>query len=377
MMQKQRILSADNSYADLDQYLSEIKVKNIFFVCGNSAEKLNIGHYFQQLCKRMGINMVQFSDFSPNPCYESVVRGVRLFNENDCDSIIALGGGSAIDVAKCIKLYSRMNPEKSYLMQEIILNTIPLIAVPTTAGTGSEATKYAVIYDKGNKQSVTSESCIPQAVLFDPGTLDSLPEYHRKAAMLDALCHAIESYWSVNSTAESQEYAGQAIRLIMENKDAYLAGQNFAERKSINMNMLNAAFFAGKAINLTQTTAGHAMCYKLTALYGIAHGHAAALCVEKLWPFMLDHVDECVDVRGISYLEQVFHSIADAMGCADAYDAAKAFSDLLHSLALPVPKASEKDYEVLRKSVNPVRLKNHPIRLTEEQFDMLYHQIVQ
>ena len=127
-----------------------------------------------------------------------------------------------MDVAKCIKLYSNMDENESYLKQRIVPNDIPFIAIPTTSGTGSEATRFAVIYYNGEKQSVADYSCIPQAVLIDPSTIRTLPEYYRKTAMLDALCHAIESFWSINSTEESLKYSADAIRVITEYKDAYL-----------------------------------------------------------------------------------------------------------------------------------------------------------
>ncbi len=98
-------------------------------------------------------------------------------------------------------------------------NNIPLLAVPTTAGTGSEATRFAVIYYGGNKQSVTSESLIPDAVVLDPDTLITLPLHQKKATMMDALCHSIESFWSINSTDESKEFSRTAIREILENAE--------------------------------------------------------------------------------------------------------------------------------------------------------------
>ena len=120
---------------------------------------------------------------------------------------------------------------------------------------------------------------------MDASALKTLPIYQKKSTMMDALCHSIESYWSVNSTEESNKYSKQAIQTILENKDAYLANKDLG-----NANMLKAAYLAGKAINITQTTAGHAMSYKLTSLYGIAHGHAVAICISKLWEYMLEPV---------------------------------------------------------------------------------------
>jgi len=364
---QQKIIQAEDNYAQLDEWIRVSVRKCLFLVCGGSIQKMKIHKYFEELSTRSGIKVVRFSAFSPNPTYDSVEEGVKAFVQSGADGIIAVGGGSAMDVAKCIKLYSNLNPDECYLDQAIMPNEIRFLAVPTTAGTGSEATKYAVIYYKGVKQSVTHESCIPDTVLMDAEALKPLPDYHRKAAMLDALCHAVESFWSINSTDESRGYAFEAIRLILANMDSYLANDNEG-----NANMLKAAHIAGKAINITQTTAGHAMCYKLTSLYGIAHGHAAALCVRELWPWMLGHMDQCADGRGREYLEQTFCNLATAMGCGDPRTAAGKFSALIEKLELSVPVLKEGDFAMLRVSVNPVRLKNSPVTLDEEAIDYLY-----
>ena len=206
-----RIISADNHYAELDNYIKESGCQSMMLVCDESLRFLDIRHYFDTLTDRLHVALTRFSDFKPNPLYESVEKGVGLFRRNRCDSIIAVGGGSAMDVAKCIKLYSNMDSGENYLKQAIVPNDVPLLAVPTTAGTGSEATRFAVIYYNGEKQSVADESCIPSVVLMDPSVLKTLPGYQKKSTMLDALCHAIESFWSVNSTEESRAYSGQAI----------------------------------------------------------------------------------------------------------------------------------------------------------------------
>ncbi len=370
-MSEQRIISAENNYAELDKYIKDSGCKSIMLVCDESLKFLNIKNYFDILEDRLNVKLTRFSNFKPNPLYESVVEGVQLFHEKSCEMIIAVGGGSAMDVAKCIKLYSNMDSHENYLNQKIVPNDILLLAVPTTAGTGSEATRYAVIYYGGEKQSVTHVSCIPSVVLMDSSVLKTLPEYQKKSTMLDALCHAIESFWSVNSTEESRKYSKTAVQMIMRNKDAYLANE-----ESGNAEMLKAANIAGKAINITQTTAGHAMCYKLTSLYGIAHGHAAALCVSKLFPFMVDNTNKCIDSRGEDFLKNIFVEIASAMGCTNTDDACLKFNVIFYSLNLSVPQAKDKDFEILKNSVNPTRLKNNPIGLEIDDIDVLYHKIL-
>lgn len=370
-MTKQQIMTADENYRELDAYIRENGLQKILLVCGRSFSNLRISMYFSDLESRQGIKLVRFSGFQPNPRYESVVEGVALFRRENCDSIIAVGGGSAMDVAKCIKLYSNMDPNQNYLKQRIVPNDIKLIAVPTTAGTGSEATRYAVIYYEGEKQSVTDESCIPSVVLMDASALRTLPDYQRKSAMMDALCHALESYWSVHSTEESRQYSGKALRDILKYMDGYLKNEDPA-----NEGMLMAANTAGRAINITQTTAGHAMSYKMTGLYGISHGHAAALCVSELWPYMASHTDQCVDPRGREYFKGILEKIAVMMGCGTIEESVGKFRETCSNLALLAPVAKPEDYLVLRTSVNPIRLKNNPVALDADVIDELYHKIL-
>lgn len=371
-MQTQKLLVASENYEELDQYLIQSNTKRIFLVCDNFMPYLRNYWYFESLNERKNICVIKFSDFSSNPQYESVVQGVKLFKESYCDLIVAVGGGSSMDVAKCIKLFSNMDSNINFLAQEVIPNNIRFLAIPTTAGTGSEATKFAVIYYNDEKQSITDESCIPSAILMDYRLIESLPIYQRKSTMMDALSHAVESYWSVNSTAESKNYSKQAIQIIISNKKEYLDNTDLG-----NKNMLRASYLAGKAINITQTTAGHAMCYKLTSLYGLAHGHAAAMCVLKLWPYMLENINSCIDYRGKDYLALTFDELAKIFNCTDAISGAEKFGEIFRELELHIPKVSEGDYLILKASVNPVRLKNNPIWLDENAINHLYHQILE
>lgn len=368
----QTVISTEQGYDGFLGYLRATGMNKILVVCGNSCSRLDIGKYLDEQIRLGKIDTVYFRDFAPNPDYTSVVKGVDVYHSNGCDSILAIGGGSAMDVAKCIKLYATMPQGRDYIHEKIVPNDIPFVAVPTTAGTGSEATRFAVVYYNGEKQSVTDVSCIPQAVLFDPSVLDSLPSYHRKSTMMDAFCHAVESFWSVNSTDESKNFARSAIRLILENSDFYLANDPAGNKK-----MLEAANLAGKAINISQTTAGHAMCYKLTGLFKIAHGHAASLCVSALWPYMIAHKENCADSRGVGYLSQMFDELAECMGALTPEAAAEKFRNFVDGLALEKPSVqSDNDFDVLKKSVNPVRLKNNPVRLDADAIDTIYHQIL-
>lgn len=337
----QTYLSAEGDYQELGQYLEPFR--QIFLVCGRSARRLAVGRRLAELEGRKSVEIILFSGFSPNPDWEDILAGAERFRQSGCGLIAAIGGGSAIDTAKCIRRSAGRD--------------VPLLAVPTTAGSGSEATHFAVAYRQGVKESV--DTGLPDAVLLDPSVLDTLPLYQRKATMLDALCHGIESFWSVQSTGESRAYSRQAVSQIMEHYEGYL--QN---TPAGNAGMLAAAHLAGKAINIAKTTAGHAMCYQITKLYGLAHGHAAALCVSKLWPWLLD--------RGADLPEE----LAAAMDCGSLGEGAEHFQKILDQLELEIPSYTERELAVLEGSVDPERLKNLPAALDGREIKALYEKIL-
>lgn len=371
-MKEQQVIHANKGYEGLLKVITEKQAKKILLVNGGSIRFLRLNRFFSELEERSGIGVVHFSDFEPNPAYHCVVKGVDLFRREGCDLIVAVGGGSAIDAAKCIKLFSGMEPGSDYLTAPIVPNRIPLMAIPTTAGSGSEATRYAIIYVDGEKITVTDDSCIPDYVVFDPGVLDSLPAYQKASAMMDILCHAIESFWSVSSTETSRNYSLDAIRTVIANRDKCLNHEEAG-----NLQMLTAANTAGKAINITKTTAAHAMCYKITSLYGFAHGHAVAVCLGPLWRYMLAHMEESNEPRGIAYLEDAFQKLALAMGCKAPMESVEQFERMLKEYNLPKPLMRHPDeLDVLVESVNLERIDNTPVKISKDTLKGLYKKSV-
>ncbi len=344
----------------------------VLLVCDSSFPFLNI----KDNIEHMDVPYVLFNDFTPNPLYEDVCKGVDLFQITKCDTILAVGGGSSMDVAKCIKLYCQMSKDKLYLEQEYNDTGVKLIAIPTTAGTGSESTRYAVIYYDGKKQSVTHESIIPDIAILEPSVLKTLPLYQKKCTMLDALCQGIESWWSVNSTDESKLLSKAAVEEIMKWWHEYIFENTDESAKYI----MHAANLAGQAICITQTTAAHAFSYKITSLYKLPHGHAVAVCLPEIWQYMSEHIDECLDKRGTDYLNDIFNDIAKAMGANSPFDAIVIFRNLMMDLELqkPVSDLSHRisDLDKLSSSVNPVRLKNNPVGLDLGTIKFLYSKIV-
>ena len=334
-------------YQTLADLLDTLKGKKVLLVCGNSFDRLEISAPILKL------NPVRFSSFSPNPVYEDVCAGVDLFRASGCDAILAVGGGSALDTAKCIKLFAPMDPGINYLMQPFEGNGIPLLAIPTTAGTGSESTRHAVIYFHGEKQSVSHPGIVPEGVCLIPEVLKDLPLYQKKCTLMDALCQAIESWWSVSATEESIGCSKAAIELICDHWKSFLTSGKGADR------ILLASNYAGRAINITATTAPHAMSYKLTSLYGIPHGHAVALCMAQVWAAMGNEPS----------LRHIFQKMPVDLDW---------FLNLLEELELeqPVSENKARDLEILASSVNPLRLRNNPVTFTPETLRAMYERIL-
>ena len=331
------------------------------------------GESFAKLKEAFRVHTVLFNESNP-----TVEQLFALYSETADlapEAVVAVGGGSALDVAKCIKLFAKADPNRNYLEQEWCGSDIPLIAVPTTAGTGSESTRYAVIYYGGKKNAVTHASIVPDIAVLDSRVLHTLPLYQKKCTMLDALCQGIESWWSVNSTAESRVYSELAVRLIMDNYRRYIFHNDEQAAKQVML----AANYAGRAIHITQTTAPHAMSYQLTSLYHLPHGHAVAVCLPHVWRYMQQHPQACIDSRGGDFLIATFLEIAQALGEHTAEGATARLDALLAELGIqpPISHRRSEDIPLLAKSVNPIRLKNNPIALSDDVLFGLYTRIVQ
>lgn len=362
----------------LPQILNQSGISRLFIVTGShSYQSLD----FSELIESLDIKRVFFTDFSSNPLYEQISKGIELFKAEACDGILAIGGGSSIDVAKCIKLAALAKEGNDAILPPLVNarvdidgRKIPFIAIPTTAGTGSESTHNAVMYYAGAKQTVTNDGILPDYAMLDPSVLKTLPLYQKKCTMMDALCQGIESWWSVNSTDESKTYSRQAVELIMHDWERYI----FDSDPEAAAQIMQAANFSGRAINITQTTAAHAMSYKLTSLYGLPHGHAVAVCLPEIWEYMIASIDKCADPRGGDYLQSLFQDIADSMGAKTPSAAVTIFRNLLTRMALSNPQSTDKttDLKLLVASVNPIRLKNNPIKVEDTDALKLYDAIV-
>ena len=300
-----------------------------------------------------------FSGFHPNPDLSDAAVGAEMYRANGCDGIISIGGGSAIDTAKAVHtLLFCKNPETVAAGNLPEKMKVPHLAVPGTAGSGADATQNAVVYVNGTKASLSHPDLKPDGVLLDAELLDSLPEYHKKSCAMDALAQGIESYWCEAANDDSRVHAYLAILGVLDNLKAYLAGDPHAADE-----MLDASYQSGKAIQITRTTAAHAMSYQLTKTFGIAHGHAVMLTLPTLWEMMSEDEQTAPVLKDLSRL----------MRLGDPLMAPRLLRGVMADIGLTVPAfPDDRILDMLTDSVNPERLANHPVKLTRSEIRNAY-----
>jgi alcohol dehydrogenase class IV len=350
-----------DNYTQIEKVFEQLNVQRPFICCGKSFQKTKIFDYLKQF------DIVVFDNIRPNPRFDDMIDAAKLFNEQGCDFMIGAGGGSPMDSAKMIRLMTTNDISKC-LDEPMKNNDIKALFIPTTAGTGSEATKTSVFYlNEVDKTSIANYDFIPDYVLFDESLLETLPDYQRKCTCLDALCHAIESYISVNANDESKEYATKAIKLFFENKDSYMRNEPEGNR-----GMLMASYYGGKAINLTGTTAAHAMCYNITMNCGTAHGHSVAIGLAEIWKYMLEHNEKVNDKRGRDYVLNTFSQLDDMMGG----NGLETFKQLLNEFKLDNPTVDESQIPIFASKVIVSRLGKNPTTLDENDVEEIYKRIL-
>lgn len=342
-------------------------VKNVFIVTTPLFDKWPL----KKILDDLNISYTLFTDYKSNPQYEDIARGINLFAKNDYDMIISLGGGSSIDIAKTIKLYSKLELDKEKLPSDYKYNQVNHLSIPTTAGTGSESTHFAVLYFNDKKYSLDNDMLLPEYVILESSLLEGLPDYQKKSTILDALSQAIESYWSVNSNETSKQYAKEAINLINENLVDYINGNN----QEIASKMLYASNLAGRAINISKTTASHAMSYKLSSLYNIAHGQAVFMTLPHLWDYISNNIDKCIDKRGSEYLRHSLLELCEMFKQKNYNEVYNKLLSIYEMMNFNKVEITDNDINELVRAVNIERLKNTPVELLENDIKKIYQKI--
>jgi len=305
-----------------------------------------------------------FTNVSPNPDVTEVDRCSRLIRENNIDVLVALGGGSALDLAKASSIAAESIEPYHNGEKTVSDGHLPLIAVPTTAGTGSEVTCVSVLTNRqtGRKAPIVSESFYPKAALIDPELLCSLPPAVTASTGIDVLCHAVEGYWSKGHQPICDALAIHSIKLVFEYLPiAYKEPENKIAREK----MAEASVVAGLAFTLPKTTSSHACSFPLTSLYHIPHGEACGLTLDYF-------------ARVNSYDEHTRQLIKEL-----GYDSADSFADDIFKLKKSIGlrlgisdlKLNDDDISQLVKLSHHPNMNNNPVEITDEILTGMYRQL--
>lgn len=315
-----------NSVTEIAPLLKKLDISSILLITSPTVRKSEGVLCLERSLKTADIHCAIYDQTSPNPTVINVETARELYVNEKCEALIAFGGGSSMDCAKAVG--ARISyPNKTVNQMKGLLKVMRklpiLIAIPTTAGTGSEVTITSVITDSKLKHKYTMNSfpLIPAYAVLDPAVTFTLPPSLTATTGMDALTHAVEAYIGNSTTKETRAYACKAVKLIFENiETAYADGKNEAARR----NMLRAAYIAGIAFSKSYVGYIHAVAHTLGGQYNVSHGLANAV----LMPIVLEEYGTCIYPK--------LHELAVAAGISteqeDTAESAKRFIQAIRSL---------------------------------------------
>lgn len=372
-----KTVSGIGSLSQLSAMRAKFKAKTVLLVTGKMSYRESGAQSIIEAALRDDI-VVRFSDFAVNPRLEDAERGVALAKEAGVDLIVAVGGGSVIDMAKLIKaLYSAPERAKELAKGELEMKDpgIPMLLIPTTAGSGSEATHFAVVYIGHDKYSLASELLLPDGVILDGSLIASVSHYQMACNGLDALAQAIESAWAVGSTEQSREYSFRATSLCAKYLKEVLVP---AASTDAFQGLMEAANLAGKAINISKTTSAHAWSYAITSHYSIPHGHAVWLTLPRIFQIHATASSSMVtDPRGTEHLNSIMKRLMNILGVVSPEGIASYLKSYLQSINIEtdlskIGVSTKKQREFLSQQVNMQRMENNPVGLTGEHVNQIF-----
>lgn len=359
----------------LPEILKKKKRTSVLIITDESIAKLGLTKRLEKALKDQDISYTIYDKTVANPTTANVEEAMELYLENGCNAIIGFGGGSSMDCAKGVGIRIA-KPKKPLSKMKGILKVhakLPLLmAVPTTAGTGSETTLAAVITDDEtrHKYAINDFPLIPRYAVLDPKVTVSLPKHITSTTGMDALTHAVEAYIGNSTTHGTKKDALLAVKLIFENIDiAYNDGENIDARR----NMLHASFYAGCAFTKSYVGYVHAVAHSLGGKYNVPHGLANAV----LLPFVLEAYGPRIHKK--------LHNLAIAAGLAEKdtphEEAARAFIDAIKEMKKrfeigdTIKEIREEDIPMLShyadKEANP--LYPVPVLMNAEELQQFYY----
>lgn len=292
---KPALLEGANSLNKLPEVISRKGISKVLIVTDQGISSLGLMNGFLQGLDKTGVGYSVYDKTVPNPTIDNIEEALKLYQEQQCEGIVAFGGGSPMDCAKGVGARVA-NPHKNISQMKGVLKVRrklpPLFAIPTTAGTGSEATLAAVVSDPRTREKypVNDTALIPHYAVLDPLLTVGLPKNITATTGLDALTHAVEAYIGRSNTQETKELSRKAVRLIFDNLyTAYSQGENIKARE----NMLKASYYAGMAFTRAYVGYIHALAHALGGFYGVPHGLANAVIL----PYVLEYYGEAVHDR--------------------------------------------------------------------------------
>lgn len=294
-----QIQVGQNSLNKLGEIASSMGAKNILVVIDGFLVKI-YEQRIREIAQSENLGITFFSNYQGEPTTDHVQQALNQLADHKSDCIVAIGGGSAIDIAKAVSIFGN-NPTIQWT--EIAatgnLNRLPLIAIPTTAGTGSEATKVTVVTNVETqvKMNPGHPDIIPDVAILDPVLTESLPQHFTAYTGMDALTHAIEAYLSNQASVMTDHYASTAINIVGQALPlAYNNGSNLQARED----MLLASCYAGIAFSNASTNLAHAIGRSIGARFNIPHGLSVSLVLPLVMRFGIDVTEERLAEIGIA-----------------------------------------------------------------------------
>jgi len=353
---KPDLIEGEGCITKLPEYIRKKGVGRVLLVTDKVIMSLGLADTLLDALRSEGIAVTVYDKTVPNPTIDNIEEALAIYKDNMCAGIIAIGGGSAMDCAKAVG--ARLaRPGKSITKMKGLLKVTfrlpPIYAVPTTSGTGSEATIASVVVDSRTqeKYAIMDPVLIPRAAVLDPGLTVGLPPHITAMTGMDALSHAVEAYIGRSNTRETREMAKKTVKLVFENLyTAYKDGANITAR----VNMQRAAYYGGIAFTRAYVGNVHAIAHTLGGMYGTAHGLANAV----IMPYVLEDYGEAV-YKPLSELAEIVDLRGETAGeKARAFIAAIRELNLSMGITSTIAGINEEDIPVIAKraynEANPI-----------------------
>lgn len=324
--------------------------KKAMIITGKHSSRANgsLGDVINVL-KEENIDYIIFDDIEENPSIETVMKARDIGVNEKVDFVIGIGGGSPLDASKAIAMMiANSDKDESVLYESVKLNSLPVVTIPTTAGTGSEVTPYAIltIHAKRTKKSI-SHRIYPVMALLDSKYLKTQKKETLINTAVDALAHCVESYLNTNSNSLNRIYSEKGLRLFGEVKGALM---KYEITDEVYDKLLDMAMIAGIAITHTATSLPHGLSYAVTYELGVPHGKAVGM-------FLGGYVENYKDKSDVS-------NVLDMLGFSTAAEFRKYLNELIGTVEVP-EDIMDRNVEALLS--NKAKLKNYPFEITEDE----------